>query len=108
MRRRELATSVPRESEPPKGRRRRERPLRRGAYLLPSLFTIGNIFFGFYAVVSALNGSFQRAAVLILVAGILDTLDGRVARMTGTESAFGREFDSLADVLTCSAAWPTS
>ena len=89
-------------SSPPtqKARERPERSPRRGAYLLPSLFTIGNIFFGFYAVVSGLNGSFRRAAILIFIAGVLDTLDGRVARLTGTESAFGREFDSLADVLT--------
>ena len=78
--------------------------LRRGAYLLPSLFTIGNVFFGFYAVVSALNGSFQRAAILIFIAGILDGLDGRIARLTGTESEFGREFDSLADIVTFGVA----
>ncbi len=78
--------------------------LRRGAYLLPSLFTIGNVFFGFFAIVSALNGSFQRAAILIFVSGVLDGLDGRIARLTGTESDFGREFDSLADVITFGVA----
>lgn len=78
---------------------RRER-LRRGAYLLPSLFTIGNIFLGFFSVVSALRGEFGRAAVLVFIAGILDGLDGRIARLTGTESDFGREYDSLADVIT--------
>lgn len=78
----------------------RKRALRRGAYLLPSLFTIGNIFFGFFAVVSALNGNFKRAAVLIFIAGILDSLDGRIARLAGTESDFGREYDSLADMVT--------
>jgi CDP-diacylglycerol--serine O-phosphatidyltransferase len=90
----------PRPEAPPKRRSRRRSRLRRGAYLLPSLFTVGNIFFGFFAVVSALNGSFQRAAVLIFIAGILDGLDGRIARLTDTESDFGREFDSLADVIT--------
>ena len=73
---------------------------RRTAFLLPSAFTIGNIFLGFYAVVSALRGRFAWAGVLIIVAGVIDNLDGRIARLTGTESEFGREFDSLADVLT--------
>ncbi|KAB2957130.1 MAG: CDP-diacylglycerol--serine O-phosphatidyltransferase [Thermoanaerobaculia bacterium] len=74
--------------------------LRRGAYLLPSLFTIGNIFLGFAATIHALHGHFVRAGAYILVASVLDFLDGKIARMTGTESDFGREFDSLADVLT--------
>lgn len=74
--------------------------LRRGAYLLPSVFTIGNIFLGFFSVVSALRGDIARAAVLVFLAGILDGLDGRIARLTGTESDFGREFDALADVVT--------
>lgn len=80
------------------------RRLRRGAYLLPSLFTIGNIILGFYAVVRGLRGDFQLAALLIAGAAILDALDGRIARLTRTESEFGREFDSLADVLTFGAA----
>lgn len=87
-----------------KGRRRVRRRLRRGAYLLPSVFTIGNILLGFYAVVRGFRGDFQGAALLIFVAAVLDGLDGRIARLTGTESAFGREFDSLADVLTFGAA----
>jgi CDP-diacylglycerol--serine O-phosphatidyltransferase len=78
--------------------------LRRGAYLLPSLFTIGNILLGFYAVVLGLRGRFEIAALLIFAAGVLDNLDGKIARLTGTESDFGREFDSLADVLTFGAA----
>jgi CDP-diacylglycerol--serine O-phosphatidyltransferase len=82
----------------PTGRR-----LRRGAYLLPSLFTIGNMLLGFYAVVRGYRGDFQVAAILIFIAAVLDTLDGRIARMTGTESAFGREYDSLADVVTFGA-----
>lgn len=87
------------------GRRQRRRmQLRRGAYLLPSLFTIGNILLGFYAIVRGLHGGFERAALLIFAAGILDALDGRVARLTHTESEFGKEFDSLADVLTFGAA----
>ncbi len=74
--------------------------LRRGAYLLPSLFTIGNIFLGFYAVILALRQRFVLAGALIILAGVIDFLDGKIARLTGTESEFGREFDSLADVLT--------
>ena len=88
-------------TEPPPPVRRR---LQRGAYLLPSIFTVGNIMLGFAAVVRGMEGDFERAAVLIFIAGILDGLDGRIARMSGTESDFGREFDSLADVLTFGAA----
>ena len=74
--------------------------LRRGAYFLPSLFTIGNIFLGFWAVILSLRDRFVLAGGLIILAAALDFLDGKIARMTGTESDFGREFDSLADVLT--------
>src|SRR5690606_4855424 len=88
------------------------RPPRRGAYLLPSLFTIGNIYLGFLAIVLALGGRFTRAGFCIVLAAVLDFLDGKIARMTHTESEFGREFDSLADVLTfgmapalCAWAW---
>ena len=81
----------------------RGRP-RRGMYLLPSLFTLGNIFLGFRAVVAGHRGDFQLAALLIFAAAVLDALDGRIARLTGTESDFGREFDSLADVLTFGSA----
>ena len=84
------------------------RRLRRGAYLLPSLFTIGNMLLGFYAIVLGLRRDpgpdFRTAALLIFIAAILDTLDGRIARMTGTESEFGKEYDSLADVVTFGAA----
>lgn len=80
------------------------RRMRRGAYLLPSLFTTGNILLGFYAVVRATRGEFQTAALLIFFAGVLDGFDGKIARMTGTESEFGKEYDSLADVLTFGAA----
>jgi CDP-diacylglycerol--serine O-phosphatidyltransferase len=72
----------------------------RAAFLLPSAVTIGNVFLGFFAIVVALRGRFVLAAACIMVAGVLDTLDGKIARMLGTESEFGREFDSLADVLT--------
>ena len=78
--------------------------LRHGAFLLPSAFTIGNIFLGFYSIILALAGRFETAGVCILVAGVADSLDGRLARLTGTESEFGKEFDSLADVITFGVA----
>src|SRR5512134_3978916 len=83
-------------------RKRGERParrLQRGAYLLPSLFTLGNLFCGYACVVFAMRGAFAQAAMFIGFAVVLDMLDGRVARLTGTSSAFGVEFDSLADVI---------
>jgi CDP-diacylglycerol---serine O-phosphatidyltransferase len=82
----------------------RTRGLRRGAYLLPSLFTIGNMLLGFYSVVCGLNGQFRRGALAVFIAALLDSLDGRLARLTGTESDFGKEYDSLADVITFGAA----
>lgn len=69
----------------------------KGVYLLPNLFTTGALFAGFYAIVAAMNGLFENAAVGILVAGILDGLDGGVARLTNTQSKFGAEYDSLSD-----------
>jgi CDP-diacylglycerol--serine O-phosphatidyltransferase len=78
--------------------------VRRGAYLLPSAFTIGNMLLGFYAIVRAYRGDFRDAAVMVMVAGVLDALDGRIARLTGTESEFGKEYDSLADVFTFGVA----
>jgi len=74
------------------------RRFRRGVYLLPTVFTIGNLFCGFYSLVLSVRGDFERAAILIIIAGVLDGLDGRIARLTGTTSAFGNEFDSLADL----------
>lgn len=74
--------------------------MRRGIYVIPSMFTMGNIFLGFLAIVYGLDGRFERAALLVFAAGIVDALDGRLARLTNSESDFGREFDSLADVLT--------
>ncbi len=77
---------------------------RRGVYLLPSAFTIGNMLLGFYAIVRAYRGDFRDAAVMVMVAGVLDGLDGRIARLTGTDSEFGKEYDSLADVFTFGVA----
>jgi CDP-diacylglycerol--serine O-phosphatidyltransferase len=73
--------------------------LRRGVYLLPSLFTMGNMFCGYLCILYAIRGEFAVAAPFIGVAVVLDVLDGRIARMTGTATAFGVEFDSLADVI---------
>ena len=77
-----------------------ERPRRaRGIYLLPNLFTTAALFAGFYAVLAAMNGQFWKAAIAIFVAMALDGLDGRVARITKTQSAFGAEYDSLSDMV---------
>jgi len=72
---------------------------RRGVSLLPSILTVGNMFCGYACVLYAMRGSLKEAAPLIGIAMVLDMLDGRIARMTGTTSAFGVEFDSLADVI---------
>src|SRR2546426_3545292 len=77
---------------------------RRGIYLLPNLFTTAALFAGFYAIVQAMNGRFDQAAIAIFVAMVLDGLDGRVARLTKTQSAFGAEFDSLSDMVSFGAA----
>lgn len=69
----------------------------KGVYLLPNLFTTAALFAGFYAIVAAMNGKFVDAAVAILIAGVLDGMDGGVARMTNTQSKFGAEYDSLSD-----------
>ena len=66
--------------------------LRQGAFLLPSAFTVGNLFLGFFAVILALKGRFPATGACILIAGVVDSLDGRIARMTHTESDFGKEF----------------
>ena len=89
-------------------RRRRtdmpERRARRGIYLLPSMFTMANMFCGYACIVYAMRGEYATAAPFIGLAIVLDMLDGRVARMTGTTTAFGVEFDSLADVISFGVA----
>ena len=79
-------------------------PRRRAIYLLPNLLTTGCLFSGFYAVVAAIDGNFERAGIAVFVAMIFDTLDGRTARLTHTESAFGKEYDSLADMVSFGVA----
>jgi CDP-diacylglycerol---serine O-phosphatidyltransferase len=72
---------------------------RKGIYLLPNLLTTGGLFAGFYSIVAAIDGNFQAAAWAVFIAMFLDGMDGRVARMTSTSSEFGKEFDSLADMV---------
>src|SRR5512140_2804317 len=89
---------------------KRKKPLinveirRRGIYLLPNLFTTAALFAGFYAIVQAMNARFDQAAVAIFVAMVLDGLDGRVARLTHTQSEFGAQYDSLSDMVSFGAA----
>ncbi|HVC12561.1 MAG TPA: CDP-diacylglycerol--serine O-phosphatidyltransferase [Burkholderiales bacterium] len=94
---------------PPDPRHRLGRPSigalrRRGIYLLPNLFTTGALFSGFYAIVQAMNQNFEVAAVAIYLAMVLDGIDGRVARLTRTQSEFGAEYDSLSDMVSFGVA----
>ncbi|HET7293996.1 MAG TPA: CDP-diacylglycerol--serine O-phosphatidyltransferase [Vicinamibacteria bacterium] len=82
----------------------RPRRLRRGAAILPSLFTVGNLFLGFWSMIKAIHGEFEPASHLLFWAIVLDMLDGRIARLTGTTSEFGGELDSLADVISFGVA----
>jgi len=82
----------------------RRRTLRQVVVVMPSAFTLGNLFFGFWAIVSAFNGNFRWAGWFIVFAGILDMLDGRVARLSGTGTRFGAELDSLVDVISFGVA----
>ena len=77
---------------------------KKGFYLLPNIFTTASLFAGFYAIVQAMNGAFDHSAIAIFIALILDGLDGRVARLTDTESDFGAEYDSLSDMVSFGAA----
>lgn len=76
----------------------------KGIYLLPNLFTTAALFSGFYAIIAAMNGRFEAAAIAIFVAALFDGMDGRVARMTNTQSAFGAEYDSLSDMVSFGVA----
>ncbi len=81
-----------------------EEKRRRGIYLLPNAFTTANLFAGFYAVVQAMNGYFEIAAIAIFLAMVFDGMDGRVARLTNTQSAFGEQYDSMADIISFGVA----
>lgn len=83
----------------PRGRSSRSGRSRRGIYLLPTTFTVGNMFCGYAAIVMAFQGRLGLAALLVIIAGVLDALDGRIARFTGATSEFGVQFDSLADMV---------
>ena len=80
------------------------RPRRKGIYILPNLFTLAALFGGFYAIVMAMNGRYEQAAIGVFCAMVLDSLDGRVARMTNTQSTFGEQMDSLCDMVSFGAA----
>lgn len=80
------------------------RPRRKGIYILPNLFTLAALFGGFYAIVMAMSGRFEQSAYGIFSAMVLDSLDGRVARMTNTQSTFGEQMDSLSDMVSFGAA----
>jgi CDP-diacylglycerol---serine O-phosphatidyltransferase len=84
--------------------KQRQPRFRRGVYLLPSLFTMGNMFCGYMCIVYAMRGDYESAAPFIGIAFVLDMLDGRIARLTGTASAFGVEFDSMADIISFGVA----
>ncbi len=77
---------------------RHKKKRRRGIYLLPNLITTAALFAGFYGIVAAINGRYEQASVAVFIAMVLDALDGRVARLTNTQSEFGAEYDSLADM----------
>lgn len=79
---------------------------KRGIYILPNLFTISALFAGFYAIIAAMRGHFSQAAFAIFIAMVLDSLDGRIARMTNSVSAFGGELDSLSDMVSFGIAPP--
>jgi CDP-diacylglycerol--serine O-phosphatidyltransferase len=79
-------------------------PRRRGIYILPNLFTTAALFCGFYAIVQAIQGNYEPAAIAIFVAMVFDGLDGRIARLTGTQSEFGTQYDSISDMVCFGAA----
>jgi CDP-diacylglycerol--serine O-phosphatidyltransferase len=78
--------------------------MKRGIYVLPNLFTTANLFAGFYSIIASMKGLYEVAAIAILIAGVMDGLDGRIARMTHTTSKFGGEYDSLCDLVTFGVA----
>jgi CDP-diacylglycerol---serine O-phosphatidyltransferase len=97
-------TQTPVPPHDPDTSERAPRPRRKGIYILPNLITLAALFGGFYSIVMAMNGRFEQAAIGVFCAMILDSLDGRVARMTNTQSAFGEQMDSLSDMVSFGAA----
>ncbi|MCC7258395.1 MAG: phosphatidylcholine/phosphatidylserine synthase [Gammaproteobacteria bacterium] len=75
------------------------RPRRRAIYVLPNLLTTGSLFAGFYGIIASIDGHYDLAAIAVIIAGVLDGLDGRLARLTHTESEFGKQYDSLSDMV---------
>lgn len=96
-----MSDHIPNESEPMSERMSLRR---KGTYLLPNLFTTGVLFLGFAAIVSAMDGRFEHAALLVFIAMVLDFFDGAVARLTHTQTDFGANYDSLADMVAFGAA----
>jgi CDP-diacylglycerol---serine O-phosphatidyltransferase len=96
----EIRVPPPEDAEPPEV----PRPRRKGIYVLPNAITLAALFGGFYSIVMAMNGRFDLAAIGVFCAMVLDSLDGRVARMTNTQSAFGEQMDSLSDMVSFGAA----
>ena len=94
----------PKSSDDDAGSRAVVPPRRRGIYVLPNAITLAALFSGFYGIVMAMNGRFEVACIAILIAAVLDSLDGRVARMTNSQSAFGEQMDSLCDMVSFGAA----
>ncbi len=96
----DLRASAAEDTDPAEPRR----PRRKGIYILPNAVTLAALFAGFYSIVMAMNGRFETAAIGIFVAAVLDSLDGRIARMTHSQSAFGEQMDSLCDMVNFGAA----
>ncbi|MDD5475097.1 MAG: CDP-diacylglycerol--serine O-phosphatidyltransferase, partial [Syntrophales bacterium] len=78
--------------------------MKKGIYILPNLFTTASLFFGFYSIINSIGGNFPKAAILIMIAVVLDGLDGKIARVTNTTSRFGLEYDSLSDLVSFGVA----
>ena len=83
----------------PQQKRRPKRSGKKGIYLLPNMFTSASLFCGFFAIIAAIQGRYESAAIAILVSCLLDGLDGRIARLTHSTSLFGAEYDSLSDLV---------
>lgn len=100
----ESEPQAPENSQQPDDGQGEQRGRRRGIYLLPNLLTTGAMFGGFYAILAGMNGNFEHAAIAIFVAMFFDGLDGQVARLTNTQSAFGVQYDSLSDMVSFGVA----